>query len=1058
MQRLLSTVLLAGIYFAAGNLSLRLALVNPSAAPVWPASGIALAALLFGGEWLWPAVLAGSFLVNFPNHSPAAAAGISIGNTLEAVLGACLVRRFAGGIHAFDRAQTVFQFTGLAAMASTAVSATFGVTSLWLSGSISTFGYGAVWLTWWLGNASGDLIVAPLIILFAVKRDSRAAPAPVRDIILLLVLSAAAGVAIFQGPMQAGYQDYALTFFTIPAILWAAFSLGRRATASCNVLLAAMAVSSALGHARWLGAGSPEETLRLFLLLQAYMSTIAVMGLATAAEVHERKRIEVSFRDGEQRLKAIMDNSPASIYLKDPQGRYIMGNKALEAVVRALPGGVAGKTDYDLLPWEIADQCRASDRRVLESRSAVQVEESAEFPDGPHTFITVKFPLCGDSGSPYAIGGISTDVTERRRAEQARLQLAALVESSDDAIIRESLDGTIESWNPGAEKIYGYSAGEVVGSPISVILPPSHHDGLSRIFEQLRNGDRIQQLETEHVRKDGALIGVSVTLCPIRDDDGKVVGASAVARDITARKQAEQQMKALVRQLAAVADLGQHALAGADVSWCMRECAAAAARTLNVAYARVFEVIDGGAALVLRAAAAPEPVSVPGLVVEAGVNSLAGYTLLVNEPVIVEDLPAEARFAPSGDLLELGVISGLSVVIRGRDGAFGVLSALSTQFRRFSGEDIHFIQSLANTLALAIERSRIEEGLRANQELAYHRLAEIESLYQTAPVGLAYVSPDLRFLRINNELAAMNGKPPHQHIGRPVREMIPEIAAQVEQGLKAVMKSKDPLLNVEIRGPTAAQPGVERDWLVSYYPVCDKSGKVLGVSEVVADISERKKAERQTKASLSEKEVLLREVHHRVKNNLQVISSLLHLQSAYVQDPDAKRMYKESQSRVRSMALVHSILYESTDLASLDFAAYVRRLSSHLLQSYSVDPGAVTLQVKAQPVHFTIETAVPCGLVVNELVSNALKHAFPAGRRGEIIVDLQENPGGAYTLRVADNGVGFPKDVDFKNSASLGLQLVNALAEQLNGVLELRTDGGTSFELTFTEPRYKARV
>jgi two-component sensor histidine kinase len=213
------------------------------------------------------------------------------------------------------------------------------------------------------------------------------------------------------------------------------------------------------------------------------------------------------------------------------------------------------------------------------------------------------------------------------------------------------------------------------------------------------------------------------------------------------------------------------------------------------------------------------------------------------------------------------------------------------------------------------------------------------------------------------------------------------------------------------------------------------------------EITERAQAEAKIKASLKEKEILLQEIHHRVKNNLQVISSLLNLQSQGIQDEKTLEVFQESQNRIRSMALIHEKLYRSSDLARVDFAEYIRNLASFLIRSYK--SRAVRLDLQAADIYLSIDDAVPCGLIVNELISNALKHAFVDGREGEICVMMQQLADRQVRLVVRDNGVGLPKDVDYMNTGSLGLQLVTMLVEQLDGTIEIRNNVGAEFEILF---------
>lgn len=218
---------------------------------------------------------------------------------------------------------------------------------------------------------------------------------------------------------------------------------------------------------------------------------------------------------------------------------------------------------------------------------------------------------------------------------------------------------------------------------------------------------------------------------------------------------------------------------------------------------------------------------------------------------------------------------------------------------------------------------------------------------------------------------------------------------------------------------------------------------------LTTEVNERKAAEEQVRASLQEKEVLLKEIHHRVKNNLQIISSLLNLQANRVTDPRTLQALGDSQTRVRSMALIHEKLYQSQSLADIDFSEYVRSLSSDLFRSYQRNFTTVQLDIQTDDISLELDLAVSCGLILNELMTNALKYAFPDGRCGTIRVELRAAPGRTLSLQVADDGVGLPKDLDLSKSKSLGLQLVNNLVSQLEGRLEVDRSAGAAFTVSF---------
>jgi PAS domain S-box-containing protein len=256
----------------------------------------------------------------------------------------------------------------------------------------------------------------------------------------------------------------------------------------------------------------------------------------------------------------------------------------------------------------------------------------------------------------------------------------------------------------------------------------------------------------------------------------------------------------------------------------------------------------------------------------------------------------------------------------------------------------------------------------------------------------------------------------------------------------------------------------------------DAKGQLHAFAKVTRDITERREAERalaeanetlerrvaertaalqalnmQLESSLQEKEVLLKEIHHRVKNNLQIVSSLLFLQSQGVDDPHILAFLQDSERRILSMALVHETLYQTADLAHFDLAQYIPTLSAQLLRAYGVDASRIDVHLEVQEVRLPLDMAIPCGLLLNELLSNCLKHAFPGGQAGNVTVMLA-NETDHVILTVTDDGYGFPVHLDFRHTESLGLQLVCTLTEQLRGTIALERHGGTTFRLTFPLP------
>ncbi len=233
------------------------------------------------------------------------------------------------------------------------------------------------------------------------------------------------------------------------------------------------------------------------------------------------------------------------------------------------------------------------------------------------------------------------------------------------------------------------------------------------------------------------------------------------------------------------------------------------------------------------------------------------------------------------------------------------------------------------------------------------------------------------------------------------------------------------------------------------FPVLSPHGEVLQVVALWRDVTERRRAEARIKTSLQEKELLLKEIHHRVKNNLQVVCSLLSLQGDSAGEPRVRQLFEDTRNRVRSMASIHEMLYQSTDLARIDFSGYIGALASQLFSSCNISEERVRLEINVELVSLGIDLGIPCGLLINELMTNALMHAFPGDRTGAITVSLREMPDHSIRLSVRDDGIGLPSGLDVEHADSLGFQLVTTLVGQLNGTLEVRREHGTEFVILF---------
>jgi ammonium transporter len=372
-------------------------------------------------------------------------------------------------------------------------------------------------------------------------------------------------------------------------------------------------------------------------------------------------------------------------------------------------------------------------------------------------------------------------------------------------------------------------------------------------------------------------------------------------------------------------------------------------------------------------------------------------------------------------------------------GAIGTLFMLGAQYGLdylriddvVGAVPVHLAAGIWGTLAVALFGAPriLETGLTTGAQLQVQALGVGVCAVWT--FGVTY-----GVLFLVNRVFPLRVTPEQEHIGLNVAEhrMTTEIL-----DLLTVMEHQAATQDLGLRAPV--EPFTEVGQIAQRY------NKVIEALQEAA--VKRDQAEEKIKISLSEKEVLLKEIHHRVKNNLQIISSILRLQSGYSTDQKVRGIFEDSQNRIQSMALIHENLYGSEDLVQIDFAKYLRSLTSSLFRVYKVGPDQIDFDIRIDDIEMDIATAIPCGLIVNELVSNCLKYAFPDGGKGKICIAVSAAGENRLALSVLDNGIGFPEEVDFHNTQSLGLKVVISLVQQIKGNIELYKEGGTEFRIEF---------
>ncbi|MBX9656772.1 PAS domain-containing protein, partial [bacterium] len=440
--------------------------------------------------------------------------------------------------------------------------------------------------------------------------------------------------------------------------------------------------------------------------------------LQTAQFRQEANRL---LRASEERFQLFMNHSPASAYVKDSEGRYIFVNRTLAEGAGIEVSKWIGRTDFELFPSSEVTPIRQNDLKVLESKQTMRFEETANRSDGVHHYLSFKFPL-QDRNGDWLVAGMSLDVTEQKHAIEAQGQLAAIVESSQDAIVSKDLNGIITSWNKAAERLYGYTADEIIGRSISLLIPEDHFDDLERIMERFRKGENTEHFETVRLAKDGRRIDVSIAVSPILDADGNVIGASKIARDITNQKLAEAAIRKSEERLEAELEamnklhaLSSRLLSTVDLRAALDDVLVSAIETCSADFGNIQLLNAQNNTLeIICQQGSTEDFIRHFQVVPLNDGSACSRALKSGKRVMIEDVESDSDFYPHRAIAaSAGFRSVQSTPLKSHDGS--IIGMLSTHYRHrssISERDERLLDLYARHAADFIERLKYEEALK----------------------------------------------------------------------------------------------------------------------------------------------------------------------------------------------------------------------------------------------------------------------------------------------------------------------------------------------------------
>ncbi len=726
-----------------------------------------------------------------------------------------------------------------------------------------------------------------------------------------------------------------------------------------------------------------------------------------SSDVTERKNLELEREQHLQQLKAILANVPLVLSAVDVNGNFILSEgKGLEVLGR-IPGQLPQQNVFEL--YQDRPEIITCITRALKGESSSTIVKI-----GQETVEAHYEPL-RERESITGVVAVSNIVTERKKAEQALLQATerlSLAQKSSGAGIWDwdMVNGKLD-WSPELFQLFGLDASQ---EPTFDIWRGVLHPEDRQAAEERINASALEHtplnIHYRIIRPQGQIGWVNALGNTVYDSDGTPVRMSGICLDISERKRTEEAL----RENEAKFRLLFHNVPMSGVIY-------------RLIRDERGEIVDWELQDINGMGAADIQQTASHLIGRRaselfGADTIRPYIELCRD-VVASQQPRhiETHFEHNNKYY-------LSAVF-----------AMET--------DLYANMSIDIT-----ERKRVEEALRES-EMKYRLL------YEESSIGIFHSTFDGRFLDVNPALAKMLGYASPQEVVDSIYSIAEQIYVVPSRRDKIVEQMLSQGKTVSVENRYHRKNGEDWDAYLHLRYVIDQQGRPQYLEGFVEDITERKRAEKQIKHSLAEKETLLRELYHRTRNNMAVIIALLEMHSSEFDDPRLRNAFTDAQNRIYSMALVHQKLYEARDLSQINLKDYINDLVAHMLKSYAVSARHIKIIPEMDDVFVLIDSAVPCGLILNELISNALKYAFPGEREGEIKIWLRSSTSGEIEIGIADNGIGVPAGFDIQQNGNLGIQSVLSLVKsQLRGQVRFDTDAGVACWFRFQDVYYQPRI
>jgi PAS domain S-box-containing protein len=748
----------------------------------------------------------------------------------------------------------------------------------------------------------------------------------------------------------------------------------------------------------------------------------------------ERKNNE---KEKERYVEAI-NKATDGITIADEIDRYIYVNTAYANIFGYSQDELMGKTWRKITPPDLIPSIETGISHTIHNKNVgvFYGEVPGLRKDG--TILPTEVTGTGfwdEDGSYRGHVCIVRDITERKqnneKMKQSEEKYRDLFENANDSICILGPDMKYKDVNNKTVEMLGYTREELLNMSVYDLIPSEQLPISENEFNKLKKEGSYEKFVGKVRTKDGRLIYVEVSSSVIKEE-GRVIGSRDIIRDITERVQNEEALRESEERYRTIIEHSN------DMIWTLDN------EGHFLFFNKRSEEITGSTLMEwLGKSFTPfiENEDLPRVMYIFN-NALNGQPQQYEVSVRKTDGSILTLSVNSAPIYSKGKVIG--TVNFGRD------ITESMQIEKALEESEEQYRSLFENSPISLWEEDLSKVKTYIDSLRNKGVEDFRIYFESHPEEVDRCSRMVRVINVNNATVSLFRARSKEELLKDINQIFSEHSLDIfREELVAISEGRTAFEGEDlVKTLTGDNLQIYMKWSVA--PGYEETYSRRQVS--IIDITERIRIEEQIKNSLKEKEVLLREVYHRVKNNMQIITSLLKLQSRYVKEGEYREMFRESLDRIKSMSLVHEKLYQSKDLSTIDFKEYLNEIARGLFLSYGANEGKISLVMNINNISLDINTAIPCGLIINELVTNSLKHAFPDGKDGEIKIAIHSMNENTIELVVGDNGAGISEDLDFKKTESLGLQLVTMLAEnQLHGEIILDRSKGTEFTITFKE-------